>query len=108
MEAKDRKYHSNPSMSKDFGQFSPPIPASMLAQMKAMKIQDDMEEASAQNMAESPRNHNTQPQKQSEELGQNKMITPTKRPRLSNTSNLDLTQEDTLMAGPAEQASQWQ
>jgi hypothetical protein len=63
MEAKDRKYHSNPSMSKDFGQYSPPIPASMLAQMKAMKVQDDMEEASSQTRTESPKNHTNQPQK---------------------------------------------
>jgi hypothetical protein len=80
----------------------------MLAQMKAMKVQDDMEEASYQNRAESPKTHNNQPQKKSEDLGQSKMITPTKRTRLSTASNRDLTQEDTYMAGPAEQASQWQ
>jgi hypothetical protein len=31
--------------------------------MKAMKVQDDMEEASYQNRAESPKTHNNQPQK---------------------------------------------
>jgi hypothetical protein len=47
MEAKDRKYHSNPPMSKEFGHFSPPIPTSMIEQMKAMKIQEEMEVAMA-------------------------------------------------------------
>ncbi|PNX95453.1 hypothetical protein L195_g018645 [Trifolium pratense] len=41
MEEKDRKYHSNPSLSKTFGKYSPPIPASMLAQMEAMKLQEE-------------------------------------------------------------------
>jgi hypothetical protein len=41
MEEKDRKFHSNPSQSRSYGQYSPPIPASMLAQMKAMKIQEE-------------------------------------------------------------------
>ncbi|GAU25523.1 hypothetical protein TSUD_280080 [Trifolium subterraneum] len=41
MEEKDRKYHSNPSQSKTFGQYNPPIPASMLAQMEAMKLQEE-------------------------------------------------------------------
>jgi hypothetical protein len=47
MEAKDRKYHNNPSMSKEFGHFNPPIPTSMIEQMKAMKIQEEMEAARA-------------------------------------------------------------
>ncbi|MCI46838.1 hypothetical protein A2U01_0068079 [Trifolium medium] len=41
MEEKDRKYHSNPSHSKTFGQYSPPIPADMIAQMAAMKLQEE-------------------------------------------------------------------
>ncbi|GAU24560.1 hypothetical protein TSUD_149010 [Trifolium subterraneum] len=41
MEEKDKKFHSNPSHSKTFGHYSPPIPASMLAQMEAMKIQEE-------------------------------------------------------------------
>jgi hypothetical protein len=40
MEEKDRKYHSNPSQSRSYGQYSPPIPASMLAQMEATKTQE--------------------------------------------------------------------
>jgi hypothetical protein len=49
MEEKDRKYHSNPSKSKTFGQFSPPIPASMLAQMQAMKIAEEEESSQPSN-----------------------------------------------------------
>ncbi|GAU39201.1 hypothetical protein TSUD_270440 [Trifolium subterraneum] len=41
MEEKDRKYHSNPSQSKNFGLYSPTIPASMIAQMEAMKLQEE-------------------------------------------------------------------
>ncbi|PNX91790.1 hypothetical protein L195_g014914 [Trifolium pratense] len=41
MEEKDNKFHSNPSHSRTFGQYSPQIPASMLAQMVAMKIQEE-------------------------------------------------------------------
>ncbi|PNX92807.1 hypothetical protein L195_g015949, partial [Trifolium pratense] len=40
-EEKDRQYHSNPSLSKTFGQYSPPIPAEMIAQMAAMKVQEE-------------------------------------------------------------------
>ncbi|PNX60790.1 hypothetical protein L195_g052112, partial [Trifolium pratense] len=47
MEEKDRKFYSNPSHSKTFGQYSPPIPASMLAQMAAMKIQEEAAEGSS-------------------------------------------------------------
>jgi hypothetical protein len=45
LEAKDRKFHSNPSLSKNFGSYSPPIPPSMMEQMAAMKLQDDKEAA---------------------------------------------------------------
>jgi hypothetical protein len=43
MEEKDRKFYSNPSLSKTVGQYSPPIPESMLAEMTAMKIQEEGE-----------------------------------------------------------------
>jgi hypothetical protein len=38
-EIKDQKFYSNPSHSPDFGKYSPPVPASLLAQLAAMKIQ---------------------------------------------------------------------
>jgi hypothetical protein len=37
-EDKDKQFHSNPSQGKNFGHYSPPIPASMFEQMAAMKI----------------------------------------------------------------------
>ncbi|GAU48571.1 hypothetical protein TSUD_137560 [Trifolium subterraneum] len=39
MENKDRKYYSNPSQSPNFGHYSPLVPASLLAQLAAMKLQ---------------------------------------------------------------------
>jgi hypothetical protein len=39
MEEKDRKFYSNPSQSPNFGKYSPPVPASLLAQLAAMKLQ---------------------------------------------------------------------
>ncbi|GAU48067.1 hypothetical protein TSUD_404950 [Trifolium subterraneum] len=39
MEEKDRKFYSNPSHSPNFGKYSPPVPASLLAQLAAMKLQ---------------------------------------------------------------------
>jgi hypothetical protein len=44
MEEKDRKFYSNPSLSKTFGHYSPLIPDSMLAEMAAMKIQEERED----------------------------------------------------------------
>jgi hypothetical protein len=57
MEERDRKYHSNPSQSRNYGQYSPLIPASMLAQMEAMKIQ---EEQAAEGSRSSQYNQKTQ------------------------------------------------
>jgi hypothetical protein len=39
MEAKDRKFYSNPSHNPNFGQYSPPVPTSLLEQLAAMKLQ---------------------------------------------------------------------
>ena len=38
MEAKDKKYYSNPSQAKDFGHTSPPAPDSLIQQFAAMKL----------------------------------------------------------------------
>jgi hypothetical protein len=38
-EIKDQKFYSNLSHSPDFGKYSPPVPASLIAQLAAMKIQ---------------------------------------------------------------------
>jgi hypothetical protein len=39
MEEKDRKYYSNPSQSKNFGHYSPPVPADLLEKLAAMRVQ---------------------------------------------------------------------
>jgi hypothetical protein len=39
MEAKDRKFYSNPSHNPKFGQYSPTVPTSLLDQLAAMKLQ---------------------------------------------------------------------
>lgn len=39
MEAKDKKYYSNPSQAKGSGHFSPPAPESLIQQLAAMKLQ---------------------------------------------------------------------
>ncbi|MCH80382.1 hypothetical protein A2U01_0001149 [Trifolium medium] len=39
MEEKDRKLYSNPSHAKNFGQYSPPVPANLLEKLAAMKVQ---------------------------------------------------------------------
>jgi hypothetical protein len=115
MEEKDRKYHSNPSQSKSYGQYSPPIPASMLAQMEAMRIQEEKtEEGSSsshgtqltQEGGDRSTWHRTnrQYQKTIEHMDidttQQAMV---KRPRVE-TEGVGSTTN--LMAGPAEQASQ--
>jgi hypothetical protein len=38
MEDKDKKYYSNPSKSKNFGQYSPPVPSDLLEQLAAMRV----------------------------------------------------------------------
>jgi hypothetical protein len=53
MEEKDRKYYSNPSQSKNFGHYSPPVPADLLAKLAAMKVQTTQE---------NPTNQSTQQQ----------------------------------------------
>jgi hypothetical protein len=43
IEEKDKRFHSNPSQGSNFGHYSPPIPASMMEQMAAMKLQEEAE-----------------------------------------------------------------
>ncbi|PNY08539.1 ribonuclease H [Trifolium pratense] len=38
MEEKDRKYYSNPSHAKNFGQYSPPVPTDLLEKLAAMRV----------------------------------------------------------------------
>ncbi|MCH87590.1 hypothetical protein A2U01_0008463, partial [Trifolium medium] len=43
MEDKDRKYYSNPSHAKNFGQYSPPVPTDLLEKLAAMRVQPTTE-----------------------------------------------------------------
>jgi hypothetical protein len=38
MEDKDKKFHSNPSHGKNFGQYSPPVPSDLLEKLAALKV----------------------------------------------------------------------
>ncbi|MCH82220.1 hypothetical protein A2U01_0003021 [Trifolium medium] len=38
MEDKDRKFYSNPSHAKNFGQYSPPVPSDLLEKLAAMRV----------------------------------------------------------------------
>jgi hypothetical protein len=38
MEEKDRKFYSNPSHAKNFGQYSPPVPSDLLEKLAALKV----------------------------------------------------------------------
>jgi hypothetical protein len=40
MDTKDRKFYSNPSQSPNFGKYSPPVPAALIAQLAAMKMEE--------------------------------------------------------------------
>jgi hypothetical protein len=117
VDEKDKRYHSNPSQGSNYGQYNPPIPATMLEQMAAMKIKEE-NEAAEQNQSED--HHQNSPQKsrfrrQTPKTGQvnpaESMVLAhieehhmtTKRPRQEEASK---EAKDIIMAGPAQQASQ--
>jgi hypothetical protein len=124
----DRQFHSNPSQGKNYGHYSPTIPASMLAQMAAMKLQEEEQE----NKKNSTRSEGTSNNRQGTKDTQvQKSITSktttmliqediqgvltltnrgegqneSKRPRMELETN---SSKDTTMTGPAMQASQGQ
>jgi hypothetical protein len=123
MEEKDKKYYSNPSKSKTFGQFSPPIPASMLAQMQAMKIAEEGGVSQSSNVEQQ-----TSPQHEQQETSDGKSVWHRTR-RINNATGKEAMEissttalqnmakrprtnengaetEGNQMAGPAGQASQ--
>ena len=65
IEPKDRKFYSNPSMAKKFGQSSPPAPEELLQQLADLRIQEARGQQSTQNPLKRPYeatpkpNHNT-------------------------------------------------
>jgi hypothetical protein len=132
LDLKDKKHYSNPSKAANFGTYSPPIPASMLEQMAAMKLKDDLEAEASHNSSQQKKKGaqstqtgatglNTKPAKSlslteqqscvmhsTVENGMGPQLLHTKRQRVEITSSNGMTgtMEDTYMAGPAEQAGQ--
>jgi hypothetical protein len=121
LEEKDKKFHSNPSNGSNFGQYSPPIPASMLEQMAAMKLQEETEareQVNTETATKQPSNDGMQinryrrqaPRAEQQIFKDTMMLDQVeethgngKRPRLEAES----TNTKTLtMAGPIQQASQ--
>jgi hypothetical protein len=116
MEEKDKKYFSNPSLSKTFGQHSYTIPESMVAEMEAMKIQ---EEGPSSSTTEQQKTQEAQPGEHRSiwhrtrrdtvytaiamDTHTNKELVLTKRQRLEENWAMDATNQ---MTGPASQASQ--
>jgi hypothetical protein len=124
----DKQYHSNPSQGSNYGHYSPPIPASMLAQMAEMKLQEEEQEKEESSTRQQTTHSNrketrdTQIQKsitrrtttrlvQEERQGGLTMISQaegqnaSKRPRMELEDNVC---SDTTMAGSVMQASQGQ
>jgi hypothetical protein len=70
MDAKDKKFYSNPSHSKEFGQYSPPVPSDLLEKLATMKVstskfKTDNQHQQPQSNADPPMNqhHTTQEDK---------------------------------------------
>jgi hypothetical protein len=113
MEEKDRKYYSNPSLSKTFGLYSPPIPASMLAEMAALKIQEEgeVENSNSSKDAQTGEGRSgwhrttraTGSTSQTMEMVSNIEAILTKRQRTEEGCGVI---SENLVAGPARQASQ--
>jgi hypothetical protein len=69
MEEKDKKYYSNPSHSPNFGKYSPPVPAELLAKLEALKIrpqqsQEDRQQQTQQKHGSYTKNNDSMPQKE--------------------------------------------
>jgi hypothetical protein len=133
MEAKDRKFYSNPSQAPNFGQYSPLVPTALLDQLAAMKINTPRGKSPQQNnnyttnQSQFPKGNNSvqnmivqlnesSQKMQIEEAGQTndtrtnnmvKQITPAKRQKME-TENDNTTancQNEQPRVGLAQQAS---
>ncbi|GAU51479.1 hypothetical protein TSUD_413680 [Trifolium subterraneum] len=78
MEAKHKKYYSNPSHSKNFGQYSPPVPTDLLEKLAAMKVNSSQEQSTK---------HTPTPQADPKPLSQD-------IPAMNTTNGLQITSED--------------
>jgi hypothetical protein len=124
----DKQYHSNPSQGSNYGHYSPHIPASMLAQMAEMKLQEEEQEKEGSSTRQQTTHSNRQETRdtqihksitrrtttrlvQEERQGGLTMISQaegqnaSKRPRMELEDNVC---SDTTMPGPVMQASQGQ
>ncbi|GAU34369.1 hypothetical protein TSUD_217090 [Trifolium subterraneum] len=59
MDEREKKYFSNPSQAKNFGQYSPPVPADLLEKLAAIRVQSTHEPPQAQPKPQ-PNQQNTQ------------------------------------------------
>jgi hypothetical protein len=121
LEEKDKKYYSNPSRGSNFGQYSPPIPASMVEQMTAMKLQEEAEERAKQS-TDIPTNqegiNGFQSHRYIRHLPRTEQLTYKDTMVLDKAEEVHVTgkrlrldadtktTQTNLMAGPAQQASQ--
>jgi hypothetical protein len=129
MEAKDKKFYSNPSQNPEFGKYSPPVPIGLLEKLAAMKIQTPKDPDQQQTNQSSPMqmqyqqlsspiqekilqfngtNHRltSTGTTQTEDKGK-KQITPAKRQKMESekVQYSDSSQMDNSRVGLAQQAS---
>ncbi|GAU35043.1 hypothetical protein TSUD_30090 [Trifolium subterraneum] len=64
MEEKDKKFYSNPSHSKNFGHYSPPVPSDLLEKLATMKVNTSKEPPAKTNQAQ----HNNHPTQSKDKL----------------------------------------
>ncbi|MCH88827.1 hypothetical protein A2U01_0009720 [Trifolium medium] len=94
MEEKDRKFYSNPSHAKNFGQYSPPVPADLLEKLAAMKVQQQTDPQPNQ----SSNQHNTSfPHPQQNSHNTMESMQSTQEERIKRAHRLSYNQELQLM-----------
>lgn len=114
MEAKDKRYYSNPSQSKDFGHYSPPVPDSLLQELASLKLQQTSPMATTHNkqqtMSPTTKNYLIQPRNIQGPALELTMMESTPKGNYSTSSKRQRTEEpdspQNELAGSAKQASQ--
>jgi hypothetical protein len=123
LEDKDRKYYSNPSQAKNFGQYSPPVPNDLLEKLAALKVQQKEDPNSSQQSHEQTHKSTTSSTTmesiimQQEDKGKKAhKLSFNQETQITNNTNTHYDQdqiiqtkrqkmEDSLRAGTARQAS---
>jgi hypothetical protein len=54
LEEKERKYHSNPSHSTNFGHYSPLVPSDLLEKLAAMRVNNEQKQPEPQQQQQKP------------------------------------------------------